>query len=161
MSATVTHPDIATTTLMQVLTDDSELMNIEITMNGEPEKIQGVHYMKIQQEVMKPYPAIIVNQPITHDFNINKSPNGPQEISIADFLQTIRFAVRDVEPRDPQLLAMRARGLALLIGKTITVGSEWICSFIFHDWLIDKLQDDGTYIYSEIGFILLGCVSRI
>src|ERR1051326_3289025 len=159
MSATVTHPDVATTTLMQLLADDSELMNIEVEIRGEPKKIQDVHYMKIQQEVTNPYPAIIVNQPITHDFDTNKSPNGPQEIPIADFIQTIRFAVREVEPRDSQLLAMRARGLAVLIGKTITIGAEWICSFTFYHWMPDLRGDKGKGLYSEIGFKLLGCVS--
>ena len=165
MSATVTHPDVATDRLMQVLAGDSILMNIEVTMLNslgtlEQRKIQGVYYITAPQEPNNVYPCVIINAPILHDSSYNKSPNAPQEIGISDFLQTVRFAFRDVEPDDAKAREMRARGTEILPGLTVT-SDGWICSFSFREWLVDKRQDNGTYIYSEIGFKVLGCVNRI
>ncbi len=149
---TIAHPDISTDWLRGVLTGDATLMAMQVTINGTPQTLKGVFYMRVPQEleISEAYPCVIVNQPISNALALLKKPNGPL-VASAGFLQDVRVAARDVEPDSAEMRAIRARIIELLEGGFGVVAGGRVGACAIDRFLPDQRFDRGGYVYSEIG----------
>jgi hypothetical protein len=154
MTALITEADVSTDAIIATLSGDSELNNIELTVNGTQRKLQGVFYLVAPQEQSYPYPSVIVNQPITRSTGQRMHPNGPQLVAL-ESLQQVWLQARDVEPNDANLRRMRARVIALLAGKTIAVTGGRAISCRIENFPADQRVDNGDYVYTRTGVTFL------
>lgn len=150
MTTAYTHPDVPPIWVKSLLASDDVLMNISVSVNGEPRTLQGVYYMAVPQEDENPFPHVLLASPIFVTAAQRMHPNGPY-IRQATFWQDVWVQARDVAIDDPALSYMHARAIGLLEGQSGPVDGGAVTGCFVERFLPEFLFDEGGLIYSKIG----------
>lgn len=146
----IVEPDASTAWILATLQADAVLTAMQVTVNGALRTLQGVFYMAAPQETENPYPSIIVESPYQDTLAQRMHPNG-WPIGQASLMHDVAVHVRDVEPNDSALKAIRARAITVLAGKSGTVTGGRTNGCLVDSFPPDQRIDKGSYIYTRIG----------